>query len=55
MLAAAASLDSSDDYDVTGDLGEVKCLGSLIDKPHCVDIETDGCKALPRGTPSCSI
>ena len=44
VLAAAASLDSSDDYDVTGDLGEVKCLGSLIDKPHCVDIETDGGK-----------
>ena len=41
VLAAVANLDSSDDYDVTGDLGEIKCIGSLIDKPHFINIKTN--------------
>ena len=41
VLAATADLDSSSDYDVTGDLGEVKHLGSLSDKPHCIAISTN--------------
>ena len=41
VLAATADLDSSDDFDVTRDLGEVKCIGSLADKPHRVKISTE--------------
>ena len=40
VLATTANLDSSDDFDVTHDLGEVKCVGSLSDKPHRVNIST---------------
>ena len=40
-MAATADLDSSNDYDVTGVLGEVKCVGSITDKPHCVKISTE--------------
>ena len=40
VLAAAVDSDSSDDYDVTHDLGEVKCVGSLVEKPLLVPVKT---------------
>ena len=42
VLAATANLDSSDDYDLTGDLGEVRCIGSVIEKPQLVKIRSHG-------------
>ena len=34
------NLDSSDDYDLTADLGEVRCIGSIIEKPQFVKIHS---------------
>ena len=46
MLAAVASLDFSNDHNVKDNLGKMKCLGSLIDKLHFVDKETDAGKVV---------
>ena len=40
VLAAAATFDDSDGYDVTADLGEIRCVGSLIEKPLLVRVDT---------------
>ena len=40
VLAATATVDDSDDYDVTADLGEIRCVGSLIEKPLLVRVDT---------------
>ena len=40
VLAAAAKFDDSDDCDITADLGEIRCVGSIIGKPLLVRVNT---------------